>query len=118
MKILLLFFIMILCLNSDDSFLSNDEYAKMLYQDPRGIGCNKCHGWRGEGGIIATNKIVKKDKSVLLKPIVAPPINSLTMQKFKKAFLKKQKYMPTYYLSDSELAYIYFYLIKQKKEDK
>jgi len=117
MKILLLCFLIFLSVEADDGFLSNDEYAKMLYQNPRGIGCNKCHGERGEGGLIATNKIVKKDKSVLTQEIRAPQINSLKMKNFKKAFSKKQKYMPTYYLSDSELAYIYFYLIKHKKEN-
>lgn len=116
MKILLIFFISWLYGMADDGFLSNDEYAKMLYQNPRGIGCHMCHGLKGEGGVLAQNKIVKKDE-IILRDIKAPQINSLTMKRFKKAFVKKQKYMPTYYLSDSELAYIYFYLIKQKKEN-
>ena len=44
-------------------FITKNEYAKMLYQNPRGIGCDKCHGSGGEGSVIAKyKKKIKKPK--------------------------------------------------------
>ncbi len=34
-------------------FITKTEYAKMLYLNPRGIGCDKCHGAKGEGSLIS-----------------------------------------------------------------
>jgi len=101
--------------NAGDSFLSNDEYARMLFQNPRGIACSSCHGERGEGGVL-TSYIIKRDGKKEIKQIRAPRINDLDMKSFIKAFEKKKRYMPRYYLTDRELAYIYFYLTKQRKK--
>ena len=106
MKVVLLFIILVLALKSEDNYLNISEYAKLLYQNPRGIGCDKCHGIKGEGMTIITTA----DKNITTKPI-----NNLSTKEFKKAFKKKKKFMPTYYLSDDELAYIYIYLTKQKE---
>ena len=65
-------------------FISKPEYAQMLYQNPRGIGCDKCHGKKGEGMIIAKYK--HKGKRKILE---APRINNLTKERFYKYFLKK-----------------------------
>jgi argininosuccinate synthase len=40
-----------------ESFISNLEYGQMLYKNPRGIGCIKCHGDNGKGKLIATYRI-------------------------------------------------------------
>ena len=36
------------------------------------------------------------------------------IKEFKKAFEKKKRYMPSYYLTEKELAYIYYYLLNLK----
>jgi len=47
------------------------EYASSLYKNPRGIGCQKCHGLKGEGKLIAkyidTKRVKKGDKIITLK---------------------------------------------------
>jgi len=95
--------------NAKDSFLSNDEYAKMLYKNPRGIGCNLCHGEKGEGLVISS--YIKGDKKISL---MAPRINNLSMRRFTKALEKGKRLMPEYFLTQQEKAYLYYYLTKQK----
>ncbi len=90
-----------------DSFLSNDEYAKMLYKNPRGIGCNLCHGEKGEGAVISS--YIKGDKKISL---MAPRINNLSMRRFTKALEKGKRLMPEYFLTQEEKAYLYYYLTK------
>jgi len=116
MRFLFWVFSLSLILQASDSFLSNDEYARMLFKNPRGIACSSCHGERGEGGVLATYTIQQSGEKIL-KEITAPRINNLDMKQFIKAFERKKRYMPRYYLTDKELAYIYFYLIKQKDKD-
>ena len=41
-------------------FITKSEYAKMLYQNPRGIGCHKCHGDKGEGALMVKYKAFNK----------------------------------------------------------
>ncbi len=110
MWIYYLFLIPVLCqiLWADESFLSNDEYAKMLYKNPRGIGCDRCHGSKGEGKIIAS--YISNGKKKFIK---APAINHLSMNVFKKALSKSSRLMPEYFLTDEEKAYLYFYLTKK-----
>jgi len=115
MRILIFLFFIFGILLGNDSFLSNDEYARMLFKNPRGIACSECHGERGEGGIL-TAYTIQKDGKKILKEIKAPRINTLDMKSFIKAFEKKKRYMPRYYLTDKELAYIYYYLLKQREK--
>jgi len=96
---------------ADESFISNDEYAKMLYKNPRGIGCNKCHGEKGEGKVISSY-ISGKNKISL----IGPRINNLSMRQFKKALRKGKRLMPEYFLTDEEKAYLYYYLTTQNKK--
>jgi len=96
---------------SGDDFLTNIEYAKKLYHNPRGISCAQCHGEKGEGSTLSAYVIELNGKRKL-KDIDAPRINNIKMFDFLKAFEKKRSYMPTYYLTDRELAYIYFYITK------
>ncbi len=100
-------------LMADESFLSNDEYAKMLYKNPRGIGCDRCHGSNGEGKVIAS--YLQNGKKVYIK---APAIDHLSMDVFKKALSRSSRLMPEYFLTDSEKAYLYFYLTKNNLSKK
>jgi len=103
-----LFFL--LGLQADDSFITNIEYAKMLYQNPRGIGCDKCHGIYGEGKILAKYK--KNGKVLYLK---SPKINAVSKEDFFKSFKSRHKIMPKYFLTYQEINTLYFYLQQIKK---
>ena len=76
------------CAAFASDFITKNEYAKMLYQNPRGIGCDKCHGSGGEGSVIAKYKEEnKKTKVKEEKELVAPRINNLDLETFKKGVL-------------------------------
>ena len=36
-------------LDINNSFITKFEYGKMLFNNPRGIGCNSCHGDNAKG---------------------------------------------------------------------
>ena len=104
-----------------ESFITKYEYGEMLYKNPRGIGCVKCHNPNGTGGLISTYK----DKFGEKKTIFAPAINKLSLEKFKQ-ILTKQNYsktrngeklaknrvifMPTYFLVDEEVQSLHYYI--------
>jgi hypothetical protein len=94
-------------------FITKDEYAKMLYQNPRGIGCNNCHGEDGEGMVMS---IYIKDG--IEKELKAPQINNIGMKRFLKAFQKRSNLMPVYFLTQKEKAYLYYYLTTKTKNYK
>ncbi len=101
------------------------EYASLLYKNPRGIGCNKCHGLKGEGKLIARYKVTKRvkegEKIITLKipkEFRAPAINHLTYRRFHDALGEKLKGMPKYYLTEGEIKALYFYLQKINLEEK
>ncbi len=101
-----IFFILLLCISVlAEDFITKMEYAKMLYYNPRGIGCNLCHGNRGQGSIISRYK--EKGKKKILK---APSINNLKLEEFSKALKVTHKVMPTYYLTNKEISILYFYV--------
>lgn len=102
---ILLLFTNFIC--ADEGFISNDEYAKMLYKNPRGIGCDKCHGENGEGKEISSFVSGKNRVS-----LVGPRINNLSISQFSKALKKGKRLMPEYFLTDEEKAYLYYYLTK------
>ncbi len=117
-KILFVLFVTLSFLKAEESFLSDLEYAKKLYHNPRGISCAQCHGERGEGSTLSAYVIELNGKKKL-RDIKAPAINNIKMFDFLKAFESKREFMPTYYLTDKELAYIYFYITRfGKKESK
>lgn len=102
----------------DSSFITKFEYGAMLYNNPRGIGCNKCHGNNGKGMLIASYKERdKKTNQLLLKSIIVPSVNKLTLDNFRKKIMKKNKslIMPTYFLTDEELSSIHFYITTLEK---
>ncbi len=92
---------------SEDSFLTAYEYGEMLYENPRGIGCDKCHGDRGEGKIIAKYKHKKIEKELF-----APEINTLNYNSFSTSFnkIKKSDIMPKYFLTKKEIKTLFLYL--------
>jgi len=114
---------------NDEWFITNLEYGKMLYNNPRGISCAKCHGAKGKGKII-TSFINSKGKKEIIKTL---PLKNLTFEKLKKALFHnynlkqiRKKYpnsplkyiniMPKYdYLTDNEIKAILLYL---KSKDK
>ncbi len=112
--ILLFFFInTILAFGEDNSFITKYEYGAMLYSNPRGIGCNKCHGNGKESVIIAKYR----DKKGALKTIIAPPINKVKFEDFKlklKSDKTESLVMPTYFLTDEELNSLYYYITNLK----
>jgi len=102
---------------AEESFITQFEYGQMLYKNPRGIGCNKCHGLKGEETLIVSYKHRKK-----VRDVIAPEINSLTYERFAKVFTttpKKRNIMPRYFLTQKEIQTLYIYLkkIKSKEEN-
>ena len=102
---------------SQSSVITQMEYASLLYKNPRGISCQKCHGAKGEGKLIAkykeTKKIKQNGKIVIIKiprEFRAPAISKLPFAKFKAALQKPLHGMPRYYLTESEIKALYFYL--------
>ncbi len=100
-----------------ESFITQMEYASLLYKNPRGIGCHKCHGLKGEGKIISP--YIDKGKKKFFK---APAINKLTYEKFYNKLNQSLIGMPKYYLIEDEIKALYFYLkqvnIKDSNEPK
>ncbi len=110
MRVVLIVFLLSVSLFAED-FITKMEYAKMLYFNPRGIGCNLCHGKSGQGSIIARYKA--KGKREILR---APAINNLGLAEFSQALKKTHKVMPTYFLTDKEIDILYFYVTSQTKK--
>ena len=96
------------------SFITPMEYASQLYKNPRGIGCNKCHGENGEGKLIAKYKHKGIEKSFR-----GPQINSIKYTEFYKALNRRKNGMPRYFLTNKEVEALYLFLHKNdKKEEK
>lgn len=117
-----LFAFLLFALAEQASFITPLEYAKMLYFNPHGIGCNNCHGVKGEGGFIASYESFDKKSGKSLKQMLkAPNIVGLDYEKFKKAILNPKSIMPSYSLTDNEIAALYVYindLFKKAENDK
>ena len=100
--------------NSSNSFITKVEYGKLLYKNPRGIGCNLCHGENGEGKFIATYQ--HKNFSFSIN---TANIKKLTYKEFLKNInnSKNSSIMPQYFLTNEEIHSIYVYLqsISSKK---
>lgn len=102
------FVLIVLCvvaLKSQESFITQFEYGKMLYENPRGIGCVRCHGQYGEG-----DKIANYTHKNHVTSLYAPRINNLDFTTFKKALQSGKRVMPKYYLTTEEIEAIYQYL--------
>ena len=116
----------------DNSFITQYEYGKMLYENPRGISCSKCHGLDAKGMIIETFKHTKNKKEYICS-LVSPDITKITFEEFKVVMdptleKKKKKFeedqicekltygnsMPTYFLTPEELSSIHFYITNRE----
>ncbi|MBU1666792.1 cytochrome c [bacterium] len=101
---------------TEESFLSTVEYGKLLYINPRGISCAKCHGEKGKGG----QKIAKYyDKEKNPKILKGVDIREYSLEDLKASLKneykennqrKRHKIMPMYYLTDKEVKAIHTYL--------
>lgn len=107
MKFLLAILLSAFTVQAED-FITKMEYAKMLYSNPRGIGCNLCHGQRGEGMVISTYK--NKGKVIELK---SPNITNIDKKRFEKALSKSHSVMPRYFLTKNEIEILYFYVTSE-----
>ena len=103
----LILFLVISLASADEGILSENQYGKNLYENPRGIACNKCHGNKGEGDIIARYKHKGIEKTLL-----APRINNLEFSTVAKALHTQKGVMPIYFLTDEEITAIYMYLYR------
>ena len=97
-------------------FITKTEYAKMLYLNPRGRGCDKCHGAKGEGSLISKYKhFDKKTNKTVDDELRAPKINDIDFESFKAALTKPKGVMPSYFLTDEETTILYEYITNQMK---
>ena len=97
-------------------FITKTEYAKMLYLNPRGIGCDKCHGAKGEGSLISKYKhFDKKANKTVDDELRAPKINDIDFESFKAVLTKPKGVMPSYFLTDEETTILYEYITNQMK---
>jgi mono/diheme cytochrome c family protein len=95
---------------ADESFITQYEYGQMLYENPRGIGCNHCHGKAGEGANVAT--YMDDGKKVVLH---GPDIRRVTIEELRKSLESRHRVMPTYFLTNNEIRAIYTYLHKERE---
>ncbi len=109
----IIFFILPLFLFAKSSFITQLEYSSQLYKNPRGIGCQHCHGAKGEGRLVATYIHKKEQKS-----FGGPQINNLDFEVFYKALNTRKRGMPRYFLTKKEIQALYFYLQSKTKEAK
>ncbi|MDD4330266.1 MAG: hypothetical protein PHD79_09950 [Aliarcobacter sp.] len=118
----------------NNSFITKYEYGKMLYNNPRGIGCNSCHGNDARGRKMVDFKHQLLEKKVYNCTLVIPDIKSIDYETFslkvnskKNLNLKFEKeqvceklihyanVMPTYFLVEEEIEAIFYYIQNMKK---
>jgi len=119
----------------NESFITKYEYGKMLYNNPRGISCAKCHGDDGKGMLLSSFKHTSKDV-VYSCQVKTTDMTRISFQKFteklesdtllmdKLKFEKPQvcekliygNTMPKYFLTKDEQETIHYYIthVKQK----
>ena len=118
----------------NNSFITKFEYGEMLYNNPRGIGCNTCHGSNAKGKKIVSFEHIydkKKYNCVLRVPNIKDVEYDVFFKKVnskrnpKKKFEKDQvcekliyrsSIMPTYFLVEEEIDAIYDYIKNLKKK--
>ena len=116
-------------LDINNSFITKYEYGKMLYNNPRGIGCNSCHGNDARGRKMVDFKQQLLDKKVYNCSLVIPDIKNIDYETFSTKvnskknpnvkFEKEQvceklihyaNVMPTYFLVEEEIEAIFYYI--------
>ncbi len=111
MKQTLLVLLFLTQLLEAESFITQEEYARQLYYNPRGISCDQCHGEKGEGRLVA-----RYEHKGVQKAFSGPAINTLKYADFEAALDKRLRGMPRYFLTRNEIKALYFYLQQQKKK--
>ncbi len=91
-----------------EDFITDFEYGQMLYDNPRGVSCSKCHGKLGEGKFIAS---FVDDNGVEHK-FYGSNISRVSLDEFKKALERGNNIMPRYYLTNKEIESIFKYIKK------
>ena len=109
MKYIALLFLSV-SLFAEATFISPIEYASQLYKNPRGIGCQHCHGDNGEGRIVARYKHKGLDKE-----FSGPQINEMDFKDFHKALDKRKSGMPRYFLTKKEVQALFLFLNQDLK---
>ena len=96
----------------NNSFITKYEYGKMLYNNPRGIGCNQeeylCY-------LIAPDiKYVEYD--VFTKKVNLKKNDNLKFEKDQVCdkLIYKANVMPTYFMVEDEIEAIYYYIQNMK----
>lgn len=124
---LMRFFVLLFCFSfmlfaKNESFITDVEYAKMLFKNPRGVGCDKCHGEKGEGSLISLYKDLNSSTQRYdEKELRAPAINNLDFETFSNALKSSKGVMPSYFLTDEEVDALYGYVNEKeriKREEK
>ncbi len=98
---------------AQEDFISHYEYGRMLFHNPRGVSCAKCHDHDGSGKVIATYK----DKTGNVRTLRGPDIREVDYETLIETLSRKHPVMPRYYLTDEEVRTIYDYLRSEKKRD-
>ncbi|TKX32502.1 c-type cytochrome [Campylobacter aviculae] len=114
MKIILWMFLFLISNLFSADFITPKEYAKMLYENPRGISCKKCHGVDGSEQILGY--YLKKGVKTAYK---IPSIQNISFEDFKKSLneIKNAKsIMPNYSLTDEEIVSLYNYIKQFNKK--
>ena len=88
-----------------ESFITEEEYGKYLYNNPRGVSCSACHGENAAGKVIASYIDKGTHKTLQTKAIT-----NLEYEYFSKALKKRKGVMPRYYLSDKETKALHNYV--------
>jgi mono/diheme cytochrome c family protein len=96
-----------------EDFINKFEYGEMLYKNPRGVSCEGCHGTKGEGKKLGR---VQKQKREI--NITAPNISKATVEDVKKGLRIRKSVMPTYFLTDTEVDAIVYYVKKQNDNNR
>ena len=113
MKIISLSLLFLFFLKAND-FISIKEYSKMLYENPRGVSCSKCHGESGEMQILGYY-----EKNGKKTAFVVPSIQNLEYEDFKKSLSEVKEassIMPSYSLTENEILIIFNYIQEKTKE--
>ncbi len=95
-------------LSAQTSFITPMEYAAQLYKNPRGIGCQHCHGEKGEGKVIA--RYVHEGEKRIFE---GPPIDRLDFKSFSDQLSQRKKGMPRYFLTNEEVEALYLFVYKK-----
>ncbi|MBO7369806.1 MAG: cytochrome C oxidase subunit III [Campylobacter sp.] len=117
MRILIFLSIFLVSVFAED-FITKEEYGAMLYKNPRGIGCDKCHGKKGEGGLIATYKEQNATGEYVDINLIAPPINKISLQELADGVTRSKGVMPSYFLTEDEIITLFKFIKDLNKEKK